>query len=196
MFLADRFVEGTCPYCKNKAKGDQCDSCGVVLDAKELIEPKCKICKQTPVFKKTKHLYLNLEKLESKLAEFYETNLKRDGFLTKNARQVVLRWLRHVNIRNAIATDKERKKEESRRAISRDLKWGVPIPESKTSGKEYEEKVFYVWFGSFGLYFSDYKASSRRLAEMVAKRRYRALSIYGKRQYPFSHYFITRYDAR
>ena len=72
MFLADRFVEGTCPYCEKKAKGDQCDSCGVVLDAKDLIEPKCKICQNKPIFKKTKHLYLDLKNSwNTKLVKFY-----------------------------------------------------------------------------------------------------------------------------
>ena len=137
MFLADRFVEGTCPYCEKKAKGDQCDSCGVVLDAKDLIEPKCKICQNKPIFKKTKHLYLDLKKLETKLVKFYEANLKRNDFLVKNARQVVRQWLKNEITKNA---------KKQARPISRDLKWGVPIPESKTSGKEYEEKVFYVWF--------------------------------------------------
>ena len=145
MFLADRFVEGTCPYCEKKAKGDQCDSCGVVLDAKDLIEPKCKICQNKPIFKKTKHLYLDLKKLETKLVKFYEANLKRNDFLVKNARQVVRQWLKNEITKNA---------KKQARPISRDLKWGVPIPESKTSGKEYEEKVFYVWFDAVLGYIS------------------------------------------
>ena len=145
MFLADRFVEGICPYCEKKAKGDQCDSCGKLLDAKDLIEPKCKICQNKPVFKKTKHLYLDLKKLETKLVKFYEVNLKRNDFLVKNARQVVRQWLKNEITENA---------KKQARPISRDLKWGVPIPESKTSGKEYEEKVFYVWFDAVLGYIS------------------------------------------
>ena len=145
MFLADRFVEGICPYCEKKAKGDQCDSCGKLLDAKDLIEPKCKICQNKPIFKKTKHLYLDLKKLETKLVKFYEVNLKRNDFLVKNARQVVRQWLKNEITENA---------KKQARPISRDLKWGVPIPESKTSGKEYEEKVFYVWFDAVLGYIS------------------------------------------
>ena len=145
MFLADRFVEGICPYCEKKAKGDQCDSCGKLLDAKDLIEPKCKICQNKPVFKKTKHLYLDLKKLETKLVKFYEVNLKRNDFLVKNARQVVRQWLKNEITENA---------KKQARPISRDLKWGVPIPESKTSGKGYKKKVFYVWFDAVLGYIS------------------------------------------
>ena len=62
-FLADRYVAGTCPHatCKfNDAHGDQCDKCGKLMNAVELIDPKCQICRSTPQLKKTEHLFLDL----------------------------------------------------------------------------------------------------------------------------------------
>lgn len=48
-FLADRFVEGTCPKCGyDDARGDQCDQCSNPLDALDLIKPRCKICGTEP----------------------------------------------------------------------------------------------------------------------------------------------------
>ena len=63
-FLADRFVEGTCPLCGYEdARGDQCDKCGKLINAVELIKPKCKLCKSPPVVKSSDHLFLNLPKV-------------------------------------------------------------------------------------------------------------------------------------
>ena len=58
-FLPDRYVEGTCPYCKKEgARGDQCDNCGKLLDTFELLNVKCKICGGTPVVRSTEHFFL------------------------------------------------------------------------------------------------------------------------------------------
>ena len=63
-FLADRFVEGTCPFCAyDDARGDQCDKCGKLINAAELINPRCKQCGNTPVVKTTSHLFLDLPKV-------------------------------------------------------------------------------------------------------------------------------------
>ena len=63
-FLADRFVEGTCPLCGYEdARGDQCDKCGKLVNAVELKLPRCKMCRHTPVIKTSKHLFLNLPKV-------------------------------------------------------------------------------------------------------------------------------------
>ena len=65
MYLADRYIEGTCPHCGyEKAKGDQCESCGKLLDPAELKSPQCSSCGEKPVFKDTNHLFLDLEKLK------------------------------------------------------------------------------------------------------------------------------------
>ena len=63
-FLADRFVEGTCPLCGYEdARGDQCDRCGKLINAVELIKPRCKICSSAPVVKTSQHLFMDLPKV-------------------------------------------------------------------------------------------------------------------------------------
>ncbi len=125
-FLADRYVTGTCPKCGSEgARGDQCDACGSLLDPTELINPKCSVCGHTPEIRKTKNLYINLPKALPMLREWMEKT-SRDGFWAKNAVQITSSW-----IRDGL----------QERCITRDLKWGIPVPRPG-----YEDKVFYVWF--------------------------------------------------
>jgi len=125
-FLADRFVEGTCPKCGSLgARGDQCDSCGTLLDPTDLVGPKCGVCGTTPVLRSTKHLYIDLPKALPLLESWME-EASSQGFWAKNAIQMTRSWIR------------DGLKE---RAITRDLKWGIPVPKPG-----YEDKVFYVWF--------------------------------------------------
>lgn len=125
-FLADRFVEGTCPRCRyNAARGDQCDNCGTLLNPTELLQPRCKQTGTTPVLKATRHLYLDLPGLQGRLHDFVSSALE-SGRWSANAQQVSAAWLRD-GLRP--------------RCITRDLKWGVPVPH-----EGFEEKVFYVWF--------------------------------------------------
>jgi methionyl-tRNA synthetase len=124
MFLSDRFVEGECPICHAKgARGDQCDSCGNLLDQKDLINPISKIDGTIPILKKTKHLYINLPKLEDDLKSWVSLVDSNWSFLAKN---ITAQWF------------KQGLKE---RAITRDLKWGIEVPL-----EGYENKVFYSWF--------------------------------------------------
>jgi len=123
-FLADRFVEGECPVCGYKdARGDQCENCGNLLNAIELINPKCKICGKVPITKKTKHLFIDLPKLASELKTWMEPRKHR---WSHNARSMTESWLKEGLIL---------------RSITRDLKWGIPVPL-----KGFENKVFYSWF--------------------------------------------------
>ena len=125
-FLADRFVEGTCPHCgSTDARGDQCDACQTLLEPTELLNPRCGVCGTTPIVKKTKHLYLDLPKVLPLLEDWLK-DASVDGFWAKNAIQVTKSWIR------------DGLKE---RCITRDLKWGIPVPK-----EGYEDKVFYVWF--------------------------------------------------
>ena len=125
-FLADRYVSGTCPHCGYEgARGDQCDKCGTLLDPTELIEPKCSVCGHTPELRKTKNLYINLPKALP-LLQAWMDKASTEGFWAKNAIQITNSW-----IRDGL----------QERCITRDLKWGIPVPK-----EGYDEKVFYVWF--------------------------------------------------
>jgi methionyl-tRNA synthetase len=126
MFLADRYVEGACPHCGyEKAKGDQCEKCGKLLEPSELKNIKCTTCGNTPVFKDTKHLFLDLEKLKP-LLESWIDKASKQGNWSNNALSITRGWLNQGLLK---------------RCITRDLKWGIPVPL-----KGYEDKVFYVWF--------------------------------------------------
>ena len=128
MFLADRYVDGTCPKCGyEKARGDQCDKCGSLLDPIELKEPHCHTCGSTPEVRETKHLYIDLPSLSGKLNEWME-KASVDGKWSDNAINMTKAW-----IRDGL----------QERAITRDLKWGIPVPK-----EGYENKVFYVWFNA------------------------------------------------
>ena len=125
-FLADRYVTGTCPKCAyDDARGDQCDGCGGLLNPTELLQPKCKFSGTTPILKPTTHMYLDLPQLEDKLRN-YVTEASGAGSWTSNCVAITNHWLRD-GLRP--------------RCITRDLKWGTPVP---LPG--YEDKVFYVWF--------------------------------------------------
>ncbi|TPX62930.1 methionine---tRNA ligase [Powellomyces hirtus] len=125
-FLADRFVEGQCPKCGYAdARGDQCDACGALLEPTELINPTCKLDKTTPVLKETNHIFLDLGKGQAKLEQWVDKSSVK-GKWSSNTINITKAWL------------KEGLRE---RCITRDLKWGVPVPKDG-----FTEKVFYVWF--------------------------------------------------
>ena len=71
-WLADRYVEGTCPHCGyNGARGDQCDNCGRTYDATELINPRCKYCGGSNIeVRETEHFFLDLGALNDPLLEW------------------------------------------------------------------------------------------------------------------------------
>jgi len=122
-FLPDRFVQGTCPHCGYEAaRGDQCDSCGRVLDPLELVSPRCVFCGSTPTVKASTHWFFDLPKFGSKLQTIVENNKQ----LPENARNFALRWLEE-GLRP--------------RALTRDNKWGIPAPFPNSEGK-----TIYVWF--------------------------------------------------
>ncbi|XP_075810189.1 methionine--tRNA ligase, cytoplasmic isoform X2 [Microtus pennsylvanicus] len=125
-FLADRFVEGVCPFCGyEEARGDQCDKCGKLINAIELKKPQCKVCRSCPVVRSSRHLFLDLPKLEKRLEDWLGKTLPGSDW-TPNARFIIRSWLRDGL---------------KPRCITRDLKWGTPVPL-----EGFEDKVFYVWF--------------------------------------------------
>jgi methionyl-tRNA synthetase len=123
-FLADRYIIGTCPKCGfERAYGDQCESCGTSLSPTELIDPTSMISGNQPVLKETKHWYLPLNEYEPWLKEWILEGHKE--------------WKPNVYGQCKSWIDSGLQP----RAVTRDLKWGVPVPL-----KEAEGKVLYVWF--------------------------------------------------
>lgn len=69
-FLADRFVEGTCPHLGcgyEDARGDQCDSCGKLVNATELVKPRCSVCRSRPELTKSNQFFINLPKVSMRI---------------------------------------------------------------------------------------------------------------------------------
>ncbi|KAI0567537.1 methionine--tRNA ligase cytoplasmic [Gracilaria domingensis] len=125
-FLADRYVNGDCPHCGfNDARGDQCDNCGRMLNPAELLRPRCSTCRNEPISRSTTHLFLDLPKLQPEL-EKWVADASEKGKWTNNALSMTQTWLND---------------QLKARCITRDLKWGVPVPL-----EGFTDKVFYVWF--------------------------------------------------
>jgi len=125
IFLADRYIVGTCPKCGNpNAYGDQCEKCGTSLSPRELVNPRSTVSGKTPVLKPTKHWYFPLDKYESWLKEWIVEGHKDD-------------WKTNVYGQCKSWIDQGLQP----RSITRDLDWGVPVPLADGKGK-----VLYVWF--------------------------------------------------
>jgi methionyl-tRNA synthetase len=133
-FLADRYVEGTCPFCGYPdARGDQCDSCGRLYDALELKNPRSKISGTTELeVRSTEHFFLDMGKMNEPLLAWIKEGKEhwRPNVLNFTRGQLELRELRG-------------------RAITRDLDWGVTIPIGN-----YPDKRIYVWYDAVIGYYS------------------------------------------
>jgi len=126
-FLPDRYVIGKCPNCGAENQySDLCEKCGRVPD--QILEPKCAICGRPPVKKESKHYFFRLSSFGDKLKEWLSSNQN----LQPEVRNYVINWI------NEGLQDWD---------ITRDLSWGVPIPEAKG-------KVFYGWFDNHLCYIS------------------------------------------
>ena len=128
-FLPDRYVEGTCPHCGyEKARGDQCDNCGRLLDPTDLKDPYSSISGSHNVeLRETRHLYLLQAKMQDRIAEWLDTKKEFPALTVSIAKK----WLKE-GLRD--------------RSITRDLKWGVPVAYEDVARPGFENKVFYVWF--------------------------------------------------
>ncbi len=123
-FLADRYIQGTCPKCGHPdAYGDQCEKCGSTLSPSELIDPRSMLSGSKPVLKKTKHWYLPLDEYEPWLKQWILNDHKE--------------WKSNVYGQCKSWIDQGLQP----RAVTRDLDWGVPVPIEEAEGK-----VLYVWF--------------------------------------------------
>ncbi|MCX4882189.1 methionine--tRNA ligase [Streptomyces sp. NBC_00847] len=129
-FLPDRYVEGTCPHCGyDKARGDQCENCTRVLDPTDLINPRSAISGSTDLeVRETKHLFLLQSKLQHEVEEWVS---RHEADWPQLASSIARKWLTE-GLHD--------------RAITRDLDWGVPVPQDTWPELAAEGKVFYVWF--------------------------------------------------
>jgi len=130
MFLADRFVGGTCPSCGNtNAYGDQCEKCGRSLSPKELLDPRSRITNAKPELRDTTHWYLTLAHMQGWLTEWLATHEDWKPNVLGQAKS----WLSEGLVD---------------RSMTRDQSWGIPVPEdvAKAAGVDATGKVLYVWF--------------------------------------------------
>ena len=124
-FLPDRYVEGECYLCGYKgARGDQCDGCGSLLEATQLINPRSKIDGSIPELRETEHFFLDLGKAQPFIVDFLRL---REGYWRPNVLRQSLGQILAEGLRG--------------RPITRDLDWGIPVP---VAG--WESKCLYVWF--------------------------------------------------
>ncbi|MEM0179375.1 MAG: methionine--tRNA ligase [Fervidicoccaceae archaeon] len=134
IFLADRFIEGKCPYCGyEKARGDQCDNCGRLLHPTELINPHCVFCGSRPIYKETENYFFKMQLVRDRLLEWLRNHRELDD----NVRNYSLNWVSE-GLRE--------------RSVTRDISWGVPSPLPGTEGK-----TIYVWFDALLGYLSSVK---------------------------------------
>ncbi|MBI5391219.1 methionine--tRNA ligase [Candidatus Woesearchaeota archaeon] len=162
-FLADRFVEGTCAKCSYAgARGDQCEHCGSLLTTAELLNPKCKICSSTPKVKESKHLFIDLPKMQEELTAWINS---KEQHWSSNAVQMTKAWLR------------EGLKE---RCITRDLEWGIRVPK-----KGFEGKVFYSWFDAPIGYIGITKEHKKDWHELWHSKDVELVQFMGKDNIPF-----------
>lgn len=130
-FLPDRYLQGTCPDCGfEKARGDECPKCGSWVDARELGDPVSLIDGSTPVLKDTTHWYIDLPALQ-------KAGLK-DWYAGTHAEHPIKGWKSNVD-----GYVKAMLRDLHDRPITRDLPWGVPLPDNVEGA---EGKVLYVWF--------------------------------------------------
>jgi len=132
-FVCDRYIHGVCYYpdCGGVTKGDQCDDCKKLVNVEKLAKKWCSVCKSIPIKKTTWHLYLKIDEFTDRLTEYFLGQHPGSiSYISQIAYDITKAWI---------------KRGLEDRSVTRDLKWGTPIP--KLAGLEkYWDKVLYVWF--------------------------------------------------
>ena len=128
-FLPDRYVIGTCPHCGyDRARGDQCENCTRVLDPTDLINPRSALSGSPDIeVRDSAHLFLKQSKFAGRLREWIDG--KKDEWPAL-VTSIAYKWL-DEGLQD--------------RGITRDLNWGIPVPDDIAEG-QLKGKVFYVWF--------------------------------------------------
>jgi len=159
VFLADRYIVGTCPVCGNEnAYGDQCEKCGSTLSPEQLINPHSALSKSTPVKRKTQHWYFPLNQYEDFLKEWIIEGKKEEW--KANVYGQCKSWL-DAGLQP--------------RAMTRDSNWGVPVPLPDAEGK-----VLYVWFDAPIGYISATKELTNQWSEYWQKEDTKLVHFIGK----------------
>ncbi|MDD5647928.1 MAG: methionine--tRNA ligase, partial [Dehalococcoidia bacterium] len=165
--LPDRYVEGTCPHCNyNAARGDQCDNCGHTLNPSDLIDVRCRTCSSTPRFENAEHFFFKLSAFEEQLRKW----VKDKDFWRQNVQKFTLGFL-EGGLKD--------------RAITRDIEWGVTVPQPG-----FEKKRIYVWFEAVIGYLSASREWASLQGDNDAWKRFwtgqnRAYYFIGKDNIPF-----------
>jgi len=163
-FLPDRYLVGTCPHCGfSEARGDECDHCGRPVEPRELGSPRCLLCGTPAEFRPSEHFYLELDRLQGRLAEYVARQ--------KHWRSGTLRVAENFLTEGLHPTP-----------ITRDLDWGVPLP---LDG--YDAKRFYVWFDAVIGYLSASKEWAVRAGRPDAWHRF-----WDAREPVRSYYFVGK----
>lgn len=122
-FLADRYVTGSCPKCgAPDVRGDECTKCGEWLEPSKVVNPTCKVCGSKPEIREVTQYFLDLPAFEPKLKAWLESKTDWKPNVKNKALSMINEGL-------------------VKRAITRELSWGVPVPLPEAKGK-----VLYVWF--------------------------------------------------
>ncbi|MFA5399964.1 MAG: methionine--tRNA ligase [Dehalococcoidia bacterium] len=165
--LPDRYVEGTCPHCNfNAARGDQCDNCGHTLNPSDLIDVRCRTCSSTPRFENSEHFFFKLSVFEEQLRKWVGDK----DFWRQNVQKFTLGFL-EGGLKD--------------RAITRDIEWGVTVPQPG-----FEKKRIYVWFEAVIGYLSASREWASSQKDNDAWKRFwtgqnRAYYFIGKDNIPF-----------